>query len=501
MSVFRRRVTRMILVVTGLVSLVIAILVINTCRLESKQIQVRAIERIDLDSDACADRLSGAIQFATVSHREPDKIDPEPFLALHAFLEESYPLVHANLKRDVVGDLSLLFTWKGSDASRQPVLLMSHIDVVPVGADSKANWTHPPFSGRIADGYVWGRGTLDVKSGATGILEAIEHLLAEGVRPASTVYVALGHDEEFDGTNGNGQIVALLQERGVRLRYVLDEGGVITDGVIGGVTRPVAFVGIAEKGCCNVELKVDAATVEVPEDYLGHGSMPPPRTTIGILSAAVGQLEAHPMPARMDGASGLLLEYLGPEMPVFERFAVANQWLLGGLIKRSFTAGRATNAVIRTTMAVTMIDGGVSPNVLPPSATTTVNVRLLPGDTSAEVVEHIRQVIGDDRVQVSVSQERTQPSPVADVESVEFRTLHRSIREVFPHVVVAPGLTAVSTDSRHYDTISDNTFRFIPMRLTAEDLTRVHGTDERISVDNYLEIIRFFVRHVRRSTS
>ena len=491
----------MVLVAAGLIALVIAVLVINALRLKPKQIQVPPIESIDLDSDACADRLSRAIQFATVSHRDPDQIDPEPFLALHRFLEEAFPLVHGNLQRETVGDLSLLFTWKGSDASRRPVLLMSHVDVVPVGADSEADWSHPPFSGEIADGYVWGRGTLDVKSGASGILQAIEHLLADGYQPASTVYVAMGHDEEFGGANGNKKIAALLQERGVRLRYVLDEGGVITDGVIGGVTQPVAFVGVAEKGCSNIELKVDATTLKVPEDFQGHGSMPPPQTTIGILSAAVAQLESHPMPARINGATGLLLEYLGPEMPFVERLAVANQWLLKGLIKRSFARKRATNAAIRTTMAVTMVNGGVSENVLPASVTATVNVRLLPGNTSEEVVEHIRQVIGDDRVQVSVSQERTQPSPVADVESIEFERLHRSIREVFPDVIVAPGLTAVSTDSRHYDAISDNTFRFIPMRLTAEDLRRIHGTNERIFVDNYLEIIRFFVRHIRRSTS
>lgn len=476
------------------------ILLINTWRFKSKQLHVPPILLIPLDESECAARLAAAIQFQTVSHDDPGRIDPEPFLALHEFLEQAFPLVHRNLKREIAGDLSLLFTWEGTDTSRRPVLLMSHIDVVPVDAESEADWSHPPFSGHVADGYVWGRGALDVKCGAVGILEAIEHLLAKGFQPASTVYVALGHDEEYGGTNGNQKIATLLEQRGERLRYVLDEGGAITDGVIRGVAKPAAFVGVAEKGCSNVELKVDPAALGTLEDYEGHGSMPPRQTTIGVLSNAIAKLESHRMAPRIDGATGLLLEYLGPEMPPGQRLVVANQWLLGGLIKRSFSANRATNAAIRTTTAVTMVRGGVSRNVLPGTATATVNVRLLPGDTFEDVLEHIRQAIGDDRVQVSLS-ERTQPSPVANVESMDFNVLHRTIREVFPNVVVAAGLTAVTTDSRHYDAITDNTFRFIPMRVTDEDLRRIHGTDERIGVKNYLEIVRFFIQLIRNSTS
>jgi carboxypeptidase PM20D1 len=292
----------------------------------------------------------------------------------------------------------------------------------------------------------------------------------------------------------------LLEQRGVRLRYVLDEGGGILDGIIRGVAKPVALVAVAERGCSYVELKVDPGALGTREDYEGHGSMPHRQTTIGVLSNAIAELESHPMAARIDGATGLLLEYLGPEMPFGQRLAVANQWLLGALIKRSLSGNRATNAAIRTTMAITMVRGGASPNALPGTVTATVNVRLLPGDRAEDVLGHIRQTIGDDRVQVSLS-ERTEPSPVADVESADFNVLHRTIREVFPGVVVAPGLTAVTTDSRHYDAIADNTFRFIPIRVNNDDLRRIHGTDERIAMENYLEIVRFFIQYIRNSTS
>jgi carboxypeptidase PM20D1 len=478
---------------TALLFVGIVILVVNAGRLRSRQIPLPAAARVSLDEKEPGQRLSRAIQFRTVSHEDPARIDPQPFLALHEFLEEAFPLTHRTLRREVVGELSLLYTWEGTDLTRQPFLLMSHIDVVPVETGSEAKWPCPPFAGEVADGYVWGRGALDDKCGALGILEAVELLIAEGFRPACTVYLALGHDEEVGGRNGNAQIAALLQDRGVHLRYVLDEGGLITQDIIKAVSQPVALVGVAEKGQFSIEL-----TASGPG---GHCSMPPAQSAIGTLGAALRKLERRPMAARIDGATELLLEFLGPEMPFWRRMMLANRWLFGGLVKRQFAKERAGNAAIRTTAAVTAIHSGVSGNVLPQRATATVSFRLLPGDSPADVLRHVAQTIKDKHVTWHELGSAPMPSRVSDTASADFEILHRSIREVFPELIVAPGLTTVRTDSRHYETIADNTYRFIPARITPDDLEKIHGSGERIPLENYLEIIRFFIQQIRNSAS
>ena len=495
MKRFRIQVKRVMILLTAVLSLLTVIVLLNTLRKPSRQIQVPPIPPVVLDETECAKRLGEAIQFETIADGDPERINREPFLALHEYLHDAFPRTHELLKREAVdeGGLSLLYTWEGSDPSAGPFLLMSHIDVVPVEPDSKASWTHPAFGGDVADGYVWGRGALDVKCGAVGILEAVEFLLNEGFRPGCTIYIAMGHDEEVGGRNGNAKIAALLKERGVRLRYVLDEGGAILNGIIEGSTSPVAFVGVAEKGCAGVWL-----TATGPG---GHASMPPPQTVIDILGAAIHGLESHPMPTRLDGATDLMLDYLAPEMPFSQKAILANRWLFGGLVRHQFAKQPPTNAAIRTTMPPTIVEGGETSNVLPKKASAYLNARLLPGDSAESVLAYVKRIVNDDRVTCCLEANATEASPVSDTNSKDFATLHRTIREVFPNVIVAPGLTTGATDSRHYAAITDNTFRFIPMRLTSEDLKRIHGTDERISVENYLEVIRFFIQQIRNSAS
>ena len=485
-------------------SLLTLLLLVNTIRFRSKQIEVQPIERIALEEQQVVERFSRALQFKTVSYPEPSDFDTEEFLSLHSYLEESFPRVHSTLKREVIGAYSLLYSWQGRDPSRKPVLLMSHIDVVPVEPATENQWTHPPFGGKVADGFIWGRGTLDIKCGALALLEAVEFLLAEGFQPSGDIYLAFGHDEEVGGANGNERIAATLKERGVRLQYVLDEGGVIVHDVIPGVAAPVAYVAVAEKGYFGLKLTGSAPG--------GHSSMPPPQTAVGVVAEAIRKLEANPLPADLGGVTGTMLDYLGPEMPFLSRFVIANRWLFAPLIKRQFESRPSTNATIRTTTAVTMVGGGVARNVLPTSAWAVVNFRVLPGENAAEVLEHAKSTVDDSRIEFHYSRikpgqayeeygMKSEASVISDTESADFRTLHRTIREIFPNVVVSPALAVVTTDSRRYEEIADNTFRFVPTRMTQEDLKRPHGIDERISVENYVEIIRFFVQQIRNSTS
>ena len=432
-----------------------------------------------------AERLAGSLRIQTISTDDPDAFKTDAFGALHAYLQASFPKVHSHLLRESVNEHSLLYTWQGSNPSLKPMLLIGHLDVVPVEAGTGRKWQHDPFGGRIADGLIWGRGALDNKSAVVGTLEAIEMLLGEGFRPVRTVYLAYGHDEEVGGVNGAREIAALLKRRGVELEMVLDEGGVIGEGLIPGVTGPVALVGIAEKGFLTIELSTTAAG--------GHSSLPSHESAVGILSRAVARLEEQQMPSRMEGPSRQLFDRIGPELPFFQRAVFANLWLTGPLVLRRLEENPATNAMVRTTTAPTIFQAGTKDNVLPSYARAVVNFRILPGDSVATVVEHVRSVIGDDRVQVmTAGRFSAEPSPISSSESDSFRTLERAIRGVSPDVVVAPYLVVVVTDARYYSGLSRNVFRFLPLRLTSQDLERMHGIDERLGIPEYEAAVRTY---------
>jgi carboxypeptidase PM20D1 len=440
-----------------------------------------------------AERLGRAIRFRTfaASSEDPGHDLGTEFDRLRQFLEAEFRTVYAQLEREVVGGGTLLFRWRGADPAAEPILLMSHLDVVPVEPGSEGRWTYPPYEGRIADGFIWGRGSLDVKSGALGLLEAAERLLEGGFRPRGDVYFALGHDEETGGGQGNQKAAELLRGRGVHFSFVLDEGGGLTEGIIDGIDGPVAFVGLAEKGYATVRL---TATTEG-----GHSSMPPPHTAVGIASAVIARLESDPFPARIDGATAAMLDFLGPEMAWPLRTALANRWLTGRLIARRFAGKPSLNALIRTTTAATVVRGGETANVLPTRAEAVVNTRILPGDTSAAVLDRIKAVarglgFGDETIVCDLEGRVSEPSRVSSVDSAGFRTLQRTIAEVYPGAIVAPGLTMAATDSQYYAPIASDVYRFLPLRLKSEDLARFHGVDERIGIDTYEKLIGFLAR-------
>jgi len=469
----------------------------NLLSYHSKQVHVNEVDAVE-PLRGFDDRLARAIRFRTVATAADGAGEAATFQEFHEFLKTSFPRVHARLDREVHGGHSLLYRWKGADPSREPILLMSHIDVVPVESGTEASWTRPPFSGDLADGFIWGRGALDVKCGALGLLEAAERLLEDGFRPASDVYFALGHDEEVGGNKGNRRLAEILRSRGVHFRFVLDEGGGLTEGIIDGISGLVAFVGVAEKGYATIRLKAQTDG--------GHSSMPPPHTAVGMIATVVARLESNPFPARIDGATAAMLDYLGPEMPWHRRAALANRWLTGGLIARQFAAKPSMNALIRTTMAATISRGGDTANVLPKQAETVVNLRLLPGDTSESALQRIQNEVkrlGFDEKTVMCSMEPapSEPSAISSTASDGFRTLQRTIAEIYRGTVVAPGLSMVATDSHHYAPIASDIYRFLPLRLTADDLKRIHGVDERIGIKTYADLIGFLARLIENSST
>jgi carboxypeptidase PM20D1 len=442
---------------------------------------------IELDEAASVERLARAIQYRTISYQDPGRFDPEPFLALHRHLEVSFPLVHARLKRELVNDYSLLFTWEGTDPTLKPALFLAHQDVVPTETPDGGDWTQPPYGGVVADGHIWGRGTLDDKGNMLATLEGAERLLASGYHPERTLYFAFGHDEEIGGQDGAVAIAALLAERGVELEFVLDEGmAVLEPGFVPGVAKWIAFIGIAEKGYVTYRLTA--------RHEGGHSSQPTQDSAIGRLARAVVRLEENQMPARLEGPAREMLRHLQPEASAPYGFIYGNLWLFGPMLRGALADSPASNALIRTTTAVTMAEAGTKENILPTEATVTVNHRILPGDTMETVERHVRRTIGDDGIEVRQEGWGNDPSPVSPLDSFGMRAIVRTIRETYPEAAVAPNLVLGGTDSRHFAGLTGAVYRFGPVRFRREDLARVHGKDERIAVEDYLTSIRFYTR-------
>ena len=473
-----------------LVLVLTAVVLERTFTFRSRQPAAAPVAVEPLDTAALAQRLAGALRFKTVSYQDSTQFDAREFTGFQAYLRATFPRVHAALKLEKVNGYGLLYEWTGSDPNLPPIILLAHQDVVPVEPGTESRWTEPPFEGRIAGGYVWGRGALDDKGSLVGILEAVEHIIAAEAKPRRTVYLAFGYDEEVGGRRGAAHIAELLASRNVHPELVLDEGGALTTGMVAGISAPVALVGIAEKGYVTVALTAQAEG--------GHSSMPPDETAVGMLAVGITRLEQHQMPRAIRGPTAAMFDYLGPEMPFGPRLVMANRWLLGGVLAGKFGATPQGNAMLRTTTAPTVLQAGIKENVLPSSARALVNFRILPGDSVQGVVEHVRRTVRDSRISVEpLPGTMNNPSAVTSVDAEPFQLLARTIRQVVTEAVVAPWLVVGGTDSRHYARLTPNVLRFVGAAIGRDDLRRVHGTDERVGVQAYATAVRVYLQLLR----
>lgn len=449
----------------------------------------QAAARVAIDETVAANRLSGAVKFATISYGSGQPIDTAAFRGFHAFLATSFPRVHATLRLEKVADLSLLYTWVGADTLAPPVVLMGHMDVVPVTESNLKEWTHGPFSGDVADGYVWGRGTMDDKVTVLAVLEAVEDMLARGVRPARTVYLTFGHDEEVGGRYGARAIVDTLVRRGVKPALVIDEGGVMATGAIPGVDGLAAVVGIAEKGYLSLKLTAKAAG--------GHSSMPTERTAVGALSRGIAALESNQFPYVLDGPTRGMLEAMAPYSSFGRKMVLANLWLTGPLVTKMLSGTPTSAAMLHTTTSPTMLSAGIKDNVLPPEASAVVNFRIRPGETQQTVMARVKEVMNDTMIVVEPTDSaRTDPSQVSNPDSPAFRLIASTVRGMAPgeSVPVLPYLVGGGTDAKYWGPHSANVFRFLAVPLGQGDLTRIHGVNERMSVKGYATAVTFYVQ-------
>ena len=430
-------------------------------------------------------RLSDAIKIPTISYLDSAPRIPE-FKKLHALFEKSFPLVHARLRREVIDGGTLLYTWGGSDTTLAPVLLMGHQDVVPVEPGTEKEWKHGAFSGDVADGEVWGRGTMDDKISVLGTLEAAEALLKRGFVPRRSVIFAFGHTEEVGGPSA-ARTAQLLQQRGIHPLFVMDEGGAMGKELVPGVDQNVALIGISEKGYLSLRLTAHGAN--------GHSSMPPPETAVSILGGAVDRVQKDQLPAHLSPATVGMFNAVGPLMSYSRRMVFANLWLFTGLLESQMSKVPSGNSVVRTTTAATMFSAGVKDNVVPSTATAVINFRLMPGDSVAWVMRRVKQTVNDSRVDVDTiagtAREASQTSPT---DSEGYTMIASTIVEVFGDTHVAPFMLGGGTDSRNFYLVTPNVYRFAPIAVTGDGLKLVHGTNERVSLASYLDGVRFYTR-------
>lgn len=473
-------------ILVTLILCLIVFTVIRTFLVESHQLVVDPVEKIEI-SDDYIQAYQHVLQQKTISF-EDGTIDTLEFDKLHTVLKEEFPVIYEQLEIEYIQTYGIIWHWKGSDTSLKPIILMAHQDVVPIDPNNVDKWTFDPWKATIHNDTIYGRGTLDDKAGLVAQLTAIESLLKQGFRPKRSVYLVSGMDEEIGGEEGAKKIAKHLKSKGVQAQFVLDEGLYILDDFMPGLEGEVAFIGLAEKGYLTIALSIEIEG--------GHSSIPGKEHAIDILGGAVHKIKNNPLPARLTGPTKSFLEFMGPEMPFIEKLAFANNSLLKPLIINSYEKTNTGNAIIRTTTATTIFRAGEKNNVIPTVAKATINFRLLPGDTKETVLEHVHALLPDNRIQVTV-EEYAEPSKISSADTKAFTTIHATIKSIFPEVYVAPNIMVGGSDSKHFENMADQIYRFRPLRLNKLTISGIHGYNERIAVEDYKNAIRFYMELIK----
>lgn len=460
--------------------LLITIILFNTFRAKPWPVHTTKIEIQPLP-DSAIQHLSGAIQIPTISIGEYAPIDTAAFKAFADYIEKSYPLVHQHLSKTLINQFSFVFEWKGQNTQMLPFILMGHYDVVPVEASAVKDWKVAPFSGTVMDSAIWGRGAADDKCGVISILEATEAMLRKGFVPQRTIYLCFGHDEELRG-RGAKAVVDYLEGKKVRAEMVLDEGGEITEEKVKEIDRPLAVIGVAEKGYASFELSVQKEG--------GHSSMPDKETAIDILAAALHKLRTNTPLAKITPTVREFLGRISSSSDNFvHRMAGANMWLFEGITEGIISSKKEGYAMIHTTMVPVIIESGVKENVIPTNASAIINSRILPGENAQTVEDYIRHTINDSRVAIKNSSKAgSDPSPATSIKSSAFKRVESAIYKTIPNVITTPYLSIGATDSRYYRRISDGVVNFMPMT----DSKGYHGINERLPIRDLQRAIHFY---------
>ena len=465
--------------IIGLLLILLLAAVIRTLLIPNKQ----STYQPDPDparAAAYAEKLSAMVRCETVS--VPGEDQREKFLAFHRELERLFPQVHAKLEKTEL-DGNLLYYWRGERSDR-PLVLMSHQDVVP----AEGRWEHEPFSGDIADGKVWGRGASDTKCSVMAFFQAAEELLEAGYMPPQDIYLSSSCTEEIDG-GGCPKIVAELKRRGVKPYLVCDEGGGIITEPIGGIHGNFAMVGVFEKGKADVKFTASSGG--------GHASAPAAHSPVARLAAFVNEVETHRVFRRkMPGEVAAMFETLAPYASFPLKLVFSNLWLFRPVLLQVLPLiSSQAGAMIRTTVAFTMLSGSDACNVMPQEASVCANMRFIPHQGMDESLAIIRGLAEKHGLKTEVLSASDYTEPV-DIRGSAFQTVQRVISETFPGCAGSPYVMTGATDSRFYQEICENVVRFAPVIYGPEQMKGMHGLNENIeysclpgAVDFYKNLI------------
>ena len=463
----------------------VAVIAIRTLRFTPKPQPTLSEEAVEFDKDAAIEALTQLVRCKTISYNDKSLEDDAEFNKLISLLPGLYPQVFAACEFQQIPGRGLLFRWPGK-AAGDPAVLMAHYDVVPVNEE---NWDKPPFAGIIEDGVLWGRGTLDTKVTFNGVLSAANHLIGQGFQPENDIYFAFSGGEEVNGL-GAPNIVQYFVDHNIQPAIVVDEGGAVVENVFPGVKQPCGLIGIAEKGMMNAQFRTLSAG--------GHASAPKPHTPVGVLAAACKQVEDHPFQCHIEGPAALMFDTLGRYSTPLYRVIFANLWCFGWVLdllgKKS---GGEMNALMRTTVAFTQMEGSSARNVIPPEAKMVANMRLNPHDSVASALEYLKKTVNNDAVEITAL-ESFEPSRISQVDCPAWDKVSAAVAETWRGCIVAPYLMVQCSDSRHYGRISDHVYRFSAMDLTAEERATIHGNNERIRLECAHRAVEFYIRLMKK---
>ncbi|MEZ4373600.1 MAG: M20/M25/M40 family metallo-hydrolase [Polyangiaceae bacterium] len=456
---------------------------------KSRQLSTAATPTPDIDWQKAVSHLQGAVRIQTISRSQHGtrtsalrREDVVAFRTFANYLSGTFPKAHEAMQREVVAEHSLLYRWEGSDAGLPPSVIAGHMDVATVQPGTSMSWTEKPFSGAVRDDMIWGRGTLDDKSFVVGLFEALEQLASSGFKPKRTLYVALSHDQMRGGEVGTRGLAQALSAKAPKFQVVLTEGLAVVKGFMPEIPAPIAMVGIGEKGQASVLLQSEGAGAD------------------SKLEAAQKRLEEQPMPAEFSGPAVNQFEYLASELPFPIRVAVANRWLFSGLLEDRIKQSQGSEALIRTLVTSTDVPPGIDQKQLP-AHPTLANYRLRPGDTLEALKAHAAKVVADPSIKLSLLEGAYPAPPVSPVDAPEFKQFQEVVKGAFPESVFAPSLVLGATDARHYSALSANIYRFRPLLLAPDDMSRSRNSDERIRIEDYKRVVTFCASFVQKFSS
>ncbi len=478
---------------TAVMAIIAAVIVIRTASFTPENVANAADIKLaaipDYDIAQAAAHLGQATRFQTVSHQDIKDNDLTQWAQLHNWLQTAYPASHSAMSREFAAENTLVYTWKGSDTTLPPIVLMAHQDVVPVTEGSEKDWTHPPFSGELADNAIWGRGTVDDKGSLVALMEAVDGLVQSGFKPKRTLYIVSGHDEEAGGT-GAKAAAAMLSARGVKALFTIDEGSAtVLDAPV--VNGPAILIGVAEKGYAT--LKVTANAIG------GHSSMPPKETGVVNLAKAIIAINDNGFPLEVKGPGAQMLGSLAVTKGGLTKVAMANLWAFAPLIKKQAGGTPAGAAMLHTTIAPTMLLGSPKENVLPQSATGLINYRIAPWNSSADIMAKAKSAVGSMPVELSWVNPPREPSKVSSTNSPGWKYIAATAHADMPTAPIAPYLVVAGTDSRSFQDVSQDVYRYQPLHFRVEETKMIHGTNEHMTLDNLKRSIIFYARLIATS--